>query len=211
VPPALFLLVKVLLDKMDKKIKTTGKKINVGQRFDKNGRRLVYTAVSVASVDGFAVGDCLKVSGTSKGRGFTGVVKRWGFAGGPATHGQSDRQRAPGSIGQGTTPGRVHKGKKMAGRSGNQTITLKNLALLDIDEKNKQFLIKGLLPGAVKGTLIIVNDGKTKNFVSLLKSDDKLVFSPDAQPQVSQDEEEAGGSQPVQEAKEVKEEGKNDN
>ena len=66
--------------------------------------------------DILAVGDVVKVTGTSKGTGFTGVVKRWGFKGGPRTHGQADRERAPGSIGSGTTPGRVYKNKHMAGR-----------------------------------------------------------------------------------------------
>ncbi len=97
------------------------------------------------------VGSLTKVSGLIKGRGFAGVVKRWGFAGGPRTHGQSDRERAPGSIGAGTTPGRVVKGKKMAGHYGHQLRTVLNLPVLAIDKENKLILVKGLLPGPKGG------------------------------------------------------------
>lgn len=103
----------------------------------------------------FKVGDKIKVTGWAKGKGFAGVVKRWGFAGGPATHGQSDRERAPGSIGQTTTPGRVFKGKKMPGRAGGQKVTISGLIVTDIDEKNSLLEIKGLLPGPRNGFLII--------------------------------------------------------
>jgi len=103
----------------------------------------------------FKPGDVVDVTGTSKGKGFSGVVKRWGFAGGPRTHGQSDRERAPGSIGSTTTPGRVLKGKKMAGRKGNQRVTVKNLKIVEIDEEKNLLLVKGLVPGAKRGLLII--------------------------------------------------------
>lgn len=102
----------------------------------------------------FAKGDVIKVTATSKGKGFQGVVKRHKFAGGPRTHGQSDRERAPGSIGQGTTPGRVYKGKKMAGRMGGETVTIKNLSVFDVEEDG--LLLKGLLPG-VKGALVTIS------------------------------------------------------
>ena len=89
----------------------------------------------------------------SKGKGFQGVVKRHGFAGGPKTHGQSDRHRAPGSIGSGTTPGRVYKGKRMAGRMGGDTITVQNLLVVDAGE---DFIaVKGLVPGAINGYLVV--------------------------------------------------------
>lgn len=101
----------------------------------------------------FKVGDKVDVSGISKGKGFQGVVKRHGFAGGPRTHGQSDRERAPGSIGQTTTPGRVYKGKRMAGRMGKNKITIKNLEIIEI--KEKQIVVKGLVPGPKKGWLTI--------------------------------------------------------
>lgn len=101
----------------------------------------------------FDIGDKVTITGTSKGKGFQGVVKRWRFAGGPRTHGQSDRLRAPGSIGAGTTPGRVWKGKKMGGRMGGDTITIKNVEILDI--KDKLLLLSGPIPGA-KGKVIAI-------------------------------------------------------
>ena len=105
--------------------------------------------------DIFKKGDVIQVTGTSKGKGFAGVVKRWKFAGGPKTHGQSDRHRAPGSIGQGTTPGRVLKGKHMAGRMGNDRVTIKNLIVVDLDREKNLLAISGALPGANGGLLII--------------------------------------------------------
>ncbi len=98
-------------------------------------------------------GSLAKVRGTMKGRGFAGGVKRWGFHGGPRTHGQSDRERAPGSIGSGTTPGRVVKGKKMAGHYGNVKRTVTNLTVLAFDKINSLLLLRGLVPGK-KGGLI---------------------------------------------------------
>ena len=94
----------------------------------------------------FAVDQILKVSGTSKGKGFQGVVKRWGFHGGPKTHGQKDRHRAPGSIGA-ITPQRVLKGKKMAGRMGNNRVTLRDRKIVGVQNEGKVLLIKGALPG----------------------------------------------------------------
>ena len=89
------------------------------------------------------------VTATSKGKGFQGVVKRHAFKGGSKTHGQSDRQRAPGSIGMSTTPGRVFKGKRMAGRMGNETITIKGLKVVETNETG--LILKGLVPGAIGG------------------------------------------------------------
>jgi len=86
------------------------------------------------------------VTGISKGKGFQGVVKRHGFKGGPRTHGQSDRLRAPGAIGARTTPGRVYKGKRMAGRMGHDTVTIKNKRIVGI--KENILLISGPLPGS---------------------------------------------------------------
>ena len=103
----------------------------------------------------FAVGDRVRVTGTSKGKGFAGVVKRHGFAGGPRTHGQSDRERAPGSVGSGTTPGRIIKGKKMAGRMGGARVTVKGLSVVSVDPVKHIVGIKGLVPGARQGLLII--------------------------------------------------------
>lgn len=92
-------------------------------------------------------GDLVKVTGKSKGKGFAGVVKRWGFAGGPKTRGQSDRHRHPGSIGSGTTVGRVLKGLKMGGRMGNETITIRNLKIYSVDLDNKLIMLIGSVPG----------------------------------------------------------------
>ncbi|MCJ7740752.1 50S ribosomal protein L3 [Candidatus Microgenomates bacterium] len=105
--------------------------------------------------DVFKVGDVVQVTGTSKGKGFAGVVKRHHFKGGPRTHGQSDRERAPGSIGQTTTPGRVYKGKRMAGRMGNQKTTIKNLKVVAIDAEKNILTVSGVVPGGRNSRLII--------------------------------------------------------
>jgi large subunit ribosomal protein L3 len=97
--------------------------------------------------DIFKIGDSVKVSGKSKGRGFTGVMKRWGFGGGRKTHG-SRSHRVPGSIGASATPSRVFKGKKMPGRMGDQRTTLKNLKILDVRPEMNIIAIKGTLPGS---------------------------------------------------------------
>lgn len=102
-----------------------------------------------------AIGDQVAVTGTSKGRGFGGVVKRHGFKGGPRTHGQSDRERAPGSIGQGTSPGRIHKGKRMAGHYGVTQFTLKNLSVIKIDPESKELWLSGPIPGS-RGSVITI-------------------------------------------------------
>lgn len=101
----------------------------------------------------FKVGDSVDVAGTSKGKGFQGVVRRHGFAGGPKTHGQSDRERAPGSIGQTTTPGRVYKGKRMAGRMGGDRVHVKNLEVVTVSETG--LTIKGLVPGHLTSVVTV--------------------------------------------------------
>ena len=116
----------------------------------------------------FKQGDIVKVTGTSKGKGFAGTVKRYNFRGGPKTHGQSDRHRAPGSIGQGTTPGRVYKGKRMAGHMGVETVTISNLVVVDVDPENKKLYVLGLVPGSKKSSLVITKTGEQKQFVRLL-------------------------------------------
>ncbi|MEK9173613.1 MAG: 50S ribosomal protein L3 [Patescibacteria group bacterium] len=97
-------------------------------------------------------GDKIVVSGTSKGRGFQGVVKRHGFAGGPKTRGQKNRHRAPGSIGS-TAPQRVFPGRRMAGHMGSERITLKNIEVVQIDKEKNQLFLKGAVPGAI-GSLV---------------------------------------------------------
>lgn len=116
----------------------------------------------VTITDVFKKGDQITVTGTSKGKGFAGVVKRWHFAGGPKTHGQSDRHRAPGSIGQGTTPGRVYKGKHMAGRMGSDTVTIKNLIVVDVDKDKNELLLSGPIPGVTGGLVVLTKTGSGK-------------------------------------------------
>jgi large subunit ribosomal protein L3 len=103
----------------------------------------------------FQEGESVDIVGTSKGKGFQGVMKRHGFGGGPRTHGQSDRMRAPGSIGSGTTPGRVLKGTRMAGRMGNARVTVKKLQVVQSDPERNLLLVKGSVPGANGGLLTI--------------------------------------------------------
>jgi large subunit ribosomal protein L3 len=106
-------------------------------------------------------GQLVDVTGTSKGRGFAGVVKRHGFRGGPKTHGQSDRHRAPGSVGSGTTPGRVFKGQRMAGRMGGDRITVQNLEVMQVDAERNLLALKGPVPGARNGLLVIRKSRRT--------------------------------------------------
>ena len=110
-------------------------------------------------VDIFDPGEKVDVIGTSKGRGFAGVMKRWNFGGGPRTHGQSDRARAPGSIGGGTTPGKVYKGLKMGGHMGNRRITVKGLEIIEIDTERNLLLVKGGIPGATNSLVQIRRAG----------------------------------------------------
>ena len=113
------------------------------------------------SIGIFEVGEIVDVVGISKGRGFTGVMKRYGFGGGPKTRGQSDRQRSPGSIGQGTTPGRVYKGKRMPGRMGNQRVSAQSLQVVLVDPQRNLLAVKGSVPGARNGLLLIKEARKT--------------------------------------------------
>jgi large subunit ribosomal protein L3 len=106
-------------------------------------------------VDLFEAGQQIDVSGITKGKGFAGVVKRYGFRGGDATHGNSLSHRAPGSIGQCQTPGRVFKGKKMAGHMGDKKRTLQNLSVVKVDAERNLLLIKGSVPGATGSDVII--------------------------------------------------------
>ncbi len=103
----------------------------------------------------FTVGESVDIVGTSKGKGFQGGVKRHGFSGGPKTHGQSDRTRAPGSIGSGTTPGRVLKGTHMAGHMGHVRVTAKKLQVIQADPERNLLLVKGSVPGANGGLLMV--------------------------------------------------------
>ena len=108
----------------------------------------------------FQPGDIINVTGTTKGRGFAGGIKRHGFSGGPKTHGQSDRHRAPGSIGAGTTPGRVFKGKRMAGHMGNVRVTAQNVEVIQVDLERNLLLIRGSVPGANRQLVLIQHTNK---------------------------------------------------
>ena len=107
------------------------------------------------TVDLFTIGDHVDVVGTSKGKGFAGAVKRYHFRGGPKTHGQSDRQRAPGSHGSGTTPGRVYKGARGPGHMGNEIVTTQNLKVVLIDPERNLIGLRGAVPGSRGGILMI--------------------------------------------------------
>lgn len=127
--------------------------IEVGQRID-------------ASL--FKAGDLVDITGVSKGKGFAGVVKRHHFAGGPKTHGQSDRHRAPGSIGATTSPGRVFKGQRMAGHMGNRRVTVRHLEVIEADPARNLLLVKGAVPGARNGLLLIRKSGEGQSGSSSL-------------------------------------------
>lgn len=101
-------------------------------------------------------GDKVTVSGISKGKGFSGPVKKYHFKGGPRTHGQSDRERAPGSSGATTTPGRVYKGKRRASRKGTEKVTIRNLKVLEVDAEKKLMTVIGSVPGANNYTLLTI-------------------------------------------------------
>ena len=112
------------------------------------------TGQKVTGSDLFKEGDFVDVTGTSKGKGFAGVMKRWNFAGGPASHG-SMHKRAPGSIGQCSSPSKVFKGMKMAGHDGNSRVTTQNLRVVGIVPEENLLLLKGSVPGSINGLIEI--------------------------------------------------------
>jgi large subunit ribosomal protein L3 len=128
----------------------------------KNGELDVEEGQEITVSNAFAVGDRVDVVGTSKGRGFAGTIKRHNFNRGPKTHGQSDRERAPGSIGATSTPGRVFKGMRMGGRMGNQRVTAQNLEVMVIDDERHLLAVKGSVPGAKGGVVIVKVAGSHK-------------------------------------------------
>jgi large subunit ribosomal protein L3 len=113
------------------------------------------------TVDVFEVGELVDVVGTSKGRGFAGVMKRHGFKGGPITHGQSDRQRSPGAIGACKTPGRIVKGKRMAGHMGDVRVTAQHLKVMMVDPERNLLAVRGAVPGGKNGLVMIQQARKT--------------------------------------------------
>lgn len=119
------------------------------------------TVGSVVDASLFSEGELVDVSGTSKGHGFTGVVKRWGFAGGKKSHGGEQDLRRPGSIGASATPSRVFKGKRMAGRQGAKRHTVQNLPVIQTDAERNLLVVKGAVPGPIQGLLLIWKASKT--------------------------------------------------
>jgi large subunit ribosomal protein L3 len=109
-----------------------------------------YTLGQTLTVDMFQVGESVDIRGISKGRGFSGVVKRWGFSGGRGTHG-SMFHRAPGSVGCSATPSKIIKGRKMPGHYGNQLVTVRNLEIVDIRPEQHLLIVKGAVPGSKSG------------------------------------------------------------
>ena len=120
-----------------------------------------YVQGSELTVSHFAPGQMVDVTGVSKGKGFQGVIKRYHFTMGDATHGNSLSHRAPGSIGQRQTPGRVKKGKKMAGHMGDERVTVQNLRVLQVRGEEGVIIVAGAIPGA-KGTFVVVRPSKKK-------------------------------------------------
>jgi large subunit ribosomal protein L3 len=114
----------------------------------------------------FTEGQTVDVTGRSRGMGFAGGVKRHHFHGGPKTHGQSDRHRAPGSIGAGTTPGRVLKGLRMAGHMGDERVTTENLTVVKVDPERNVLLVKGAVPGSRTGSVMVRLAGKRRKTVA---------------------------------------------
>ncbi|MFH1827291.1 MAG: 50S ribosomal protein L3 [bacterium] len=150
----LHFLKEIRLDKYKNTVKVIEENKKQGLQIEE---KKFFIGDEIKPIDIFKKGELVDVTGKSKGKGFQGVVKRHGFHGGPKTHGQSDRLRAPGSIGQSTTPGRVYKGKKMAGRMGMDRITVKNLKIHDLLEDG--LTVIGLVPGSKK-TLLEVKSVK---------------------------------------------------
>jgi len=137
--------------------KIEARKLDMAQVFTEDGNVHPVTAVSFEDFPtDLAPGTPIRVIGISKGKGFSGVMKRHGFKGMPATHGRSTKGRAPGSIGGTTTPGRVYRGKRMAGRMGGEQVTVQGLSVLEVDPESKTAKITGALPGPRLNRLTIL-------------------------------------------------------
>jgi large subunit ribosomal protein L3 len=151
-----------------------------------------------------SVGDVVKVQGTTKGKGFAGVIKRHGMHGGPRTHGQSDRERAVGSIGAMTDPGRVWKGKKMPGHMGNETKTVSNLVVIHIDPETKEVWLNGPVPGHWGSILRITKTGGHKD-IDLNKQAAGIEVKDNSNQEIKAKKEVAKGDSPVTANKEKSE------
>lgn len=156
-----------------------------------------FKAGDVISVGTFAVGDRIDVTGTSKGKGFQGVVKRHHFGGFRATHGNKDQERMSGSVGP-KGPAHVFKGTRMGGRMGGERVTTKNLEVMAIDEANNILFVKGAVPGGINGYVYVQGDGELK--VNLVKAEQPKAEAPVAEAAEEVKAEEAQ-AEPATEAK----------
>lgn len=129
----------------------------------RNDSQEAFEVGSQITVEAFVAGQKIDVTGTSKGKGFAGTVKRWNFGMQDATHGNSRSHRVPGSIGQCQTPGRVFKGKKMTGHMGAEQVTVQNLEVVRVDVERNLLLVKGAIPGAPGGDVIVRPAVKARN------------------------------------------------
>jgi large subunit ribosomal protein L3 len=129
----------------------------------RNDAQEEFTVGGQITVEAFEAGQVVDVTGSSKGKGFAGTVKRWNFATQDATHGNSLSHRAPGSIGQCQTPGRVFKGKKMSGHMGAERVTTQNLEIVKVDVERNLLLVRGAVPGAPGGSVIVRPAVKARN------------------------------------------------
>jgi large subunit ribosomal protein L3 len=154
-----------------------------------------FTIGDTINVKTFEAGDKVAVTGTSKGKGFQGVVKRHGFGGSPATHGHKDQLRMPGSIGS-QDPQRVFKGTRMGGRTGGKQITVKNLEVVAIDEENNQIYVKGALPGARNSLILVMGEGDLAKGLSVFETEPEKKEEP-----APETKEEASSDQPAEEEK----------
>lgn len=172
------------------------KKLEMTQFFSEDGKVTPVTNVRFEDFPtDLAVGTFVKITGISKGKGFAGVVKRHGFKGMKATHGRSTKGRAPGSIGQTTTPGRVYKGKRMAGRMGGEQVTIWGLPVVQVNPEQKTAAISGALPGPRRSKLVISYEPQE------VESSESIVESGEAKEKEAQQE---SATPPVEEKKEEK-------
>ena len=142
-------------------LKASGKNFRVLREFGIDDLAEIELGQQV-DVSLFQAGELVDATARAKGRGFQGGVKRYNFKGGPKTHGQSDRHRAPGSIGAGTTPGKVIKGLKMAGHMGDNRVTVRKLEVVEADLDRNLLFIKGAVPGARNSLVLIKKSGTRK-------------------------------------------------
>lgn len=197
--------------RIDKKLTRAGQSVEIIEKNGKTGLKIgqheLFAGSEIKPSQLFEIGNIVSVTGISKGKGFAGVVKRHKFAGGPRTHGQSDRERAPGSIGMGTTPGRVFKGKRMAGRMGSDRTTVFGLPVFE--STDEELWVKGLVPGP-KGTLLEIVTLDAKHEAPVVEEvveetpaaepvEQTNPESPDAQVAPTQDKEQTAPSEVTEE------------